>query len=58
MTPQDYRCPNDNKLLFKGLLIDSTIEVKCKHCKQIVVITGESKDKWVCTKVDCQNRQV
>lgn len=29
---QSYRCPGCSKLLFKGVLVVSTIQVKCKKC--------------------------
>lgn len=52
----EYRCPFDNKLLFKGIIIDSHIEIKCKFCKKIISITGVSKDTMICKKIDCKNR--
>ncbi len=55
---QEYRCKNCDKLLFKGLLVDSEIEVKCKRCDKIVTIVGVSKDKFVCLKYPCVNRVV
>lgn len=55
---KEYRCPNDDKLLFKGLLVDSTVEVKCKACKVIVILEGTPSDELICKKVDCQNRVV
>lgn len=53
---KEYRCPNDNKLLFKGVLIDSTVEVKCRSCKEIMTITGEPENKYICMKESCENR--
>lgn len=52
----EYRCPNDEKLLFKGALIDSEIEVKCPRCKEIVRIEGETKDRFICKKGECPSR--
>ena len=53
---KDYRCPHDDKLLFKGMLVDSVIEVKCRGCGNIVELIGESSDKLICKKVGCPNR--
>lgn len=51
-----YRCPHDQKLLFKGILIDSEVEVKCRDCKQLVVLRGEPVTAWLCKKEHCPNR--
>ncbi len=40
----DYRC-KCNKLLFKGCLLFSAIEVKCKRCGTINIFQGEDKKK-------------
>ncbi len=53
---KEYRCPNDNKLLFKGVLIDSAVEVKCRSCKEIITINGEPESKYICMKENCENR--
>lgn len=53
---KEYRCPNDNKLLFKGILISSSVEVKCRTCKEIIVIKGEAVEPYICKKLDCANR--
>ncbi|MBI2415511.1 MAG: hypothetical protein HYV33_02485 [Candidatus Kerfeldbacteria bacterium] len=55
---QEYRCPNDNKLLFRGLLIDSEIEIKCRNCKQLVVLNGTPSNAWLCLKKDCPHREI
>lgn len=53
---KEYRCPHDQKLLFKGILIDSEVEVKCRSCKQLVVLQGEAADAMICKKVACPHR--
>lgn len=53
---KEYRCPHDNKLLFKGVLVDSIVEVKCKGCGNLVELTGEKRDNMICKKIDCANR--
>lgn len=39
---KEYRCPNCNKLFFKGDLLHGTIEIKCKNCKQFVTLNGKN----------------
>lgn len=53
---KEFRCKNCKKLLFKGLLIESEIEIKCKRCKELNSFQGESKDLLICMKVECLNR--
>ncbi len=53
---QEYRCPHDNKLLFKGVLVDSEIQIKCRHCKNLIKIQGIDKEEMVCKKISCPNR--
>ncbi len=52
----EYRCKECNKLLFKGVLIDSEIEVKCKRCNGLSIFQGESKEKYICWKTPCSGR--
>ncbi len=51
-----YRCKGCNKLLFKGVLVDSTIEVKCKRCGEMNEFHGLAKDALLCFKPNCVNR--
>ncbi|MEK7540325.1 MAG: hypothetical protein AAB558_03695 [Patescibacteria group bacterium] len=53
---QEYRCPNDNKLLFKGLLVEGEVEVKCKYCKELVTIHQGQVEGIICLKPDCVKR--
>jgi len=55
---KEYRCPNDQKLLFKGILINSEVEVKCRLCKQLILIQGEAENKYICKKHDCPFRAI
>jgi len=57
MLYKEYRCPSCNKLLFKGLLVDSEVEVKCRGCGNLTPFTGESKGKLLCYKEGCGNRK-
>ncbi|MGB3988481.1 MAG: hypothetical protein WBK67_02185 [Minisyncoccales bacterium] len=40
----EYRC-DCGKLLFKGALASSVVEVKCKRCGKIKVFKGEKRDE-------------
>lgn len=53
---REYRCTNCPKLLFKGVLVDSAVEIKCKGCGSLVTFTGENKNALLCLKQSCPNR--
>lgn len=53
---KEYRCPNDGKLLFKGLLVEGEVEVKCKYCKELVIINQGDIQGIICMQSDCANR--
>ena len=53
---KEYRCPDCHKLLFKGLLIESEIEIKCKRCQGLKILKGDAVNGWLCLKPNCQNR--
>ncbi len=55
-TLKEYRCEQCHKLLFKGVLVDSTVEVKCKGCHSFSVFKGEPANKYVCYVYPCPNR--
>lgn len=52
---QEYRC-ECGKLLFKGVLVDSEVEVKCKGCKKLVTLKGMEGNPLICHKEHCPNR--
>lgn len=56
MPYKEYRCPTCHKLLFKGLLIDSEVEAKCRGCGNLSTFKGEAKDKFLCAIEHCPNR--
>lgn len=56
MLLREYRCTACNKLLFKGVLVDSTVEIKCKGCGNLVTFQGEEKNAFLCMKQHCPNR--
>ncbi|MDP2587818.1 MAG: hypothetical protein Q8P33_03545 [bacterium] len=55
-TLKEYRCRQCSKLLFKGVLVESTVEVKCKGCRALSTFTGEPANKYVCLVYPCPNR--
>ena len=57
MLYQQYRCPSCAKLLFKGVLVDSEVEVKCRGCGALSTFHGISKDMLLCFKEGCLGRQ-
>jgi phage FluMu protein Com len=57
MVHQEYRCKECEKLLFKGVLVDSQVEVKCRGCGYMTTFTGVSKDKLMCFIAECPGRK-
>lgn len=53
---KEYRCPNDKKLLFRGLLVEGEVEVKCKYCKELILINQGQIEGVICMKAGCVNR--
>lgn len=53
---KEYRCKNDGKLLFKGMLIEGQIEVKCKACHEVNTFEPTPLHEVVCHKTGCPNR--
>lgn len=52
----EYRCQGCDKLLFKGVLVGSEIEVKCKRCGKMNAFAGISEDSLLCFIPNCPNR--
>lgn len=53
---QEFRCQKCEKLLFKGVLVDSEVEVKCKRCSFVNQYQGELSSKYVCLIKECPGR--
>lgn len=53
---KEYRCSVDKKLLFKGLLVESEIEIKCRSCGHMNVIRGDDINEFVCLIKPCPRR--
>lgn len=53
----DYRCEGCEKLLFKGVLLNSEIEVKYKRCGQMNVFQGALTNNQLCMNAEhCPRR--
>ncbi len=52
----EYRCKGCEKLLFKGVLVESEIEVKCKRCGKMNAFVGIPEDSLLCFVPNCANR--
>lgn len=57
MVYQEYRCASCDKLLFKGILVESEVEVKCRGCGNINTFKGTAKEKLICLNEDCPRRK-
>lgn len=57
MMYQEYRCTSCSKLLFKGVLVDSEVEVKCRGCGNVSTFLGVAKEKLICFVEQCAGRK-
>jgi len=53
---KDYRCTRCRKLLFRGLLVEGEVEIKCKHCHALSAVSASLHDRLVCLVDPCPNR--
>ena len=53
---KEYRCQTCKKLLFRGVLVESVIEVKCKSCHTMNTVESSTHDKLLCAVFPCPNR--
>lgn len=53
---KEYRCHGCQKLLFKGLLVESVIEVKCRNCHVMNTIESSKFDELLCAVYPCPHR--
>lgn len=53
---REYRCNDCKKLLFKGFLVESVIEVKCKSCHSMNIVESSKYDRLLCAIDPCPNR--
>ncbi|MBI4600162.1 Com family DNA-binding transcriptional regulator [Candidatus Uhrbacteria bacterium] len=52
----EYRCSSCKKLLFKGVLIESEIEIKCRSCHTMNVVAADSGNEYLCAIKHCPGR--
>lgn len=53
---KEFRCTVCKKLLFKGILVDSAVEIKCKRCGTMNEFEGVPSNELVCLISPCPNR--
>lgn len=53
---REFRCNDCHKLLFKGVLVEGTVEVKCKHCHSMQTIHSSTAHDLICMVSPCPNR--
>lgn len=53
---KEYRCPQCRKLLFKGLLVEGSVEIKCKHCHALSSVEASRFERLLCMVDPCPNR--
>lgn len=53
---KEYRCARCKKLLFKGVLIETEIEIKCKGCHEMNTVAASKFDWLLCAIENCPNR--
>lgn len=52
----EYRCAQCKKLLFKGLLVEGSVEIKCKHCHVVTTVSASRHDRLLCMIDPCPQR--
>lgn len=53
---KEFRCTSCHKLLFKGILVESTVEIKCRHCHSMNTIEESQFNEMLCAVVPCPHR--
>lgn len=53
---KEYRCYGCQKLLFKGVVVESVIEIKCRACHEMNEIVEHSLNEYMCGVVPCPHR--
>ena len=52
----EYRCRSCRKLLFKGLLVEGSVEVKCRQCHAVTVVSASKFNRLLCMIDPCPQR--
>jgi len=53
---REYRCKVCHKLLFKGILIEGDIQIKCKYCHEYTTVIESSLQEYLCGIKRCPQR--
>lgn len=53
---KEYRCQECKKLLFKGALVESVVEVRCKQCHSMNTVKSSALNELLCAVVPCPHR--
>lgn len=53
---RDYRCESCHKLLFRGVIVEGSVEIKCRSCHAINTITGNHMVEYLCAFRTCPYR--
>ncbi len=53
---KEYRCEQCKKLLFKGALVESVVEVRCKHCHAMTTVKSSAFNELLCAVFPCPHR--
>ena len=53
---KEYRCESCQKLFFKGILVEGTIELKCRHCHTVNTIQKSDFNELLCLISPCPHR--
>lgn len=53
---KEHRCTACHKLLFKGILVEGEIDIKCKHCHETNVIKKSEFNELLCLIPKCPHR--
>lgn len=52
----EHRCEQCHKLLFKGLLVEGELEIKCKSCAHVNVVKVSQCNELLCLIPKCPHR--
>ncbi len=53
---KEYRCPQCRKLLFRGVLVEGDVEIKCRHCHALSTVSATMHHRLLCGVDPCPNR--
>lgn len=56
LTLNDVRCAHCKKLLFRGLLVEGTVEIKCRNCRNLTTVSASRFDERLCLVEGCPER--